>query len=135
MITTFFIWTVIFYLVLRLKKERFNQNRIPKTIWCFWDSDILPNIVKICYDSILRNHPDYEVRLLRPADIPQEIKNMKHGKDSVQRLSDLLRLWYLKEYGGVWIDISTYFNKPIVLNNNYEFTLLKKFILHRFFKL
>lgn len=119
--------TILFLIIYKVAgfcnlRSRFSQDRIPSIIWCYWHDNNLPYIVEKCYQSIRSHHPSFEVKLLTEADVPQQLKTMKHGKRSLQHFSDLVRLWYLKEYGGVWVDISSYFTKPTIqLDHSFEF--------------
>ena len=97
-----------------------NNDKIPKIIWCYWHTKNLPLLIKKCFKSIIDNHPDYQVYLLHNDDIPKEIFKLKLTKNNHTKTSDLVRLWFLKHYGGVWIDISSLFTEPITLVHDYE---------------
>ena len=97
-----------------------NKSRIPKIIWCYWNTDNIPLLIKKCLKSIIDNHPDFNVFILNDSNVPDEINKLKISQQSIQRKSDLLRLWYLKNFGGVWIDASSLLTKKITLYHDYE---------------
>ena len=86
-----------------------EHNKVPKIIWAYWDSD-MPSIVKKCIDGWKKYNPDYNIIVLNKnnykkyIDIPDDLLNNKNFNDSAARFSDLLRLFQLTEYGGIWID-------------------------------
>jgi hypothetical protein len=62
-------------------------------------------------------NPSYEIILLTKNNIsfylPEvDFKKIKHIDDSIQRFSDMVRLFILEKYGGVWCDSSTICLKP-----------------------
>ena len=97
-----------------------EDDKIPKIIWCYWNTKELPILIKKCVKSIIDNHSDYKVYILNDDNIPDEIFKLKFTKNNATKTSDLVRLWFLKNYGGVWIDISTLLKKPITLYHDYE---------------
>ena len=105
-------------------------------IWTFWNDGYIPPIVRKCLQSIHRHSQGFSVITLREKDLPQEIYKIFGGKYKLrlalndglegtyaQHISDIVRIWALKEFGGIWIDISTYCNAPlnIPLNGDSEF--------------
>lgn len=95
-----------------------------KIIWQYWgqgwNSESLPEIVKICTRSVQMNKGDYEVIYLDDKnvgeyiDFPQFVheKRNNHGFRHAF-FADLLRLALLKCYGGVWTDATILFTAPI----------------------
>lgn len=95
-------------------------------IWTFWNSDILPDIIRGCIDTW--EGRGYTITVLNPKNLSDYI----HGvdilslpyADTPQRLSDFVRLHVLYEHGGFWLDASvimidgidsfTAYNKPFV---------------------
>jgi hypothetical protein len=95
-----------------------NFNNVPKKIWTYWDNpDKIPRVVKLCIDSWKKFNPDYEIIVLNKKNfqgfltIPSNIRTHPHFNDSPARFSDLLRLYALEEYGGIWIDASVLIKK------------------------
>ncbi|BBL28357.1 hypothetical protein LDE03_15460 [Lactobacillus delbrueckii subsp. delbrueckii] len=94
-----------------------------KVIWIFWDSGIenAPNIVKQCYNSIQKFKPkDYEVILLNRENMfdyvtfpDYIIKKVNNGTIPIANFSDILRLFLLVQYGGIWMDATVYLSSNI----------------------
>lgn len=84
-----------------------------KIIWVCWFQGIenAPLLVKRCYQSLIKNMPGFEIRvideknMLNYVDIPDYIiEKWKNGIISSAHFSDVLRVELLVKYGGVWID-------------------------------
>lgn len=86
-----------------------------KIIWQYWAQGFekrnMPELVRICLDSVERYSGEY--RLIRLTDkniseyidIPLYIQEKKdNGVLPIAQFSDLLRLMLLATYGGVWLD-------------------------------
>ena len=95
-----------------------------KIIWKYWgegwDSESLPDVVKICSCSVQMNKGDYEVIYLDDQNISEYIEfpdfiyeKRKNTHFRHVFFSDLLRLALLKVYGGVWVDATILFTTPI----------------------
>lgn len=99
--------------ILRESAERQSSNKV----WILWLQGMnnAPEIVKLCYNSVVRNLPDKEVVLLTedtyrnyvifPNHVQQKIDK---GVISKTHLSDLLRLELLTLHGGIWIDATVF---------------------------
>lgn len=108
------------------KKNFANQ----KIIWQYWgqgiDDDNLPEIIKICFDSVDKYKGDYKVIRLTDdtiadyIDLPEFVWQKKNNNPEFTRtfFSDLLRLALLHVYGGVWLDATILLTGPI--NRKYE---------------
>lgn len=95
-------------------------------IWVMWwqGQDKMPEIVKICYASILKNagnHPvnlitmhNYEKYLNKMPHIEELIKIMNSGTLSPTHFSDICRCWLIYTYGGLWTDAT------VLLNDNVD---------------
>jgi len=82
-------------------------------IWvCWWDgTNTMPDIVKICYNYLLRNAGTHSVQLITKdnytnfVSIPKYIMDKVNDKKiSITHFSDILRAALLHEYGGIWMD-------------------------------
>lgn len=93
------------------------NNKVP--VWmCWWQGyDELPELPKICVESIDRNIPSdiAEIHFITLENVgnyislPQRIiDKYQDGEISLTHLSDILRMGLLYRYGGMWID-ATYF--------------------------
>ena len=86
-------------------------------IWICWFQGIenAPNIVKRCYESVLKNMPNKEVILLTDDNIRNYVRfpdyiQEKYEKGIITRthMTDLLRLELLIQYGGMWLDATVF---------------------------
>lgn len=94
-----------------------------RIIWIMWMQGIenAPEIIKKCYDSILKNKPEnYNVILLSDENV-RDYVNLpdyiwdKYDKKIISEthLSDIIRLELLAAYGGCWIDATVFCNSAI----------------------
>lgn len=110
--------------------ERFpikaKQGNIPidKVIWQYWGQgfadDALPEMVKICFDSVDKYCGDFKVirlsdsKLFDYIDLPKYvIEKYKKGVIGRAHFSDIVRLALLSAYGGLWLDATIYMTGTI----------------------
>lgn len=96
-----------------------------KIIWTMWDSGIdnAPEIVQLCHQSMLKYKPDdYQIIVITAQnyqeyiDLPDYIvEKYEKGIISKVHLSDIIRVELLRKYGGIWIDSTVLFTKPVSL--------------------
>ena len=84
-----------------------------KIIWFCWLQGLenAPDIVKVCYASLLRHFPDREVKVIDDSNWAEYVSLPEYVIDRWKKkqippanFSDLLRLELLIRYGGTWID-------------------------------
>jgi hypothetical protein len=100
-----------------IEKKMQDLLPVPRIIWIYWHSEILPSI---CIDFVLRvrkHMPNYTVNILhRTSQIVQNLVPgiQKERLDSLKpaHFADWLRLQLLICYGGIWMDSSIYINDP-----------------------
>lgn len=89
------------------------EHKHPRVIWWCWLQGIeqAPQIVAACYNSLKRNIPEYEIKVIDAenwkeyVELPDYIVKKWEKKQIPPALfSDLLRLQLLVKYGGTWID-------------------------------
>jgi hypothetical protein len=102
-------------------KKQFPDDKI---IWQYWGQGIneqeLPEIVRICFDSVDKHKDDYQVIRLSDEtirdyiDLPAFVLQKK-GNFGFNHtfFADLLRLALLNIYGGVWLDATILLTGPI----------------------
>lgn len=102
--------------------EKIITNSIPNKIWLYWNSPLAsaPDVVKRSVQSWTRLNPDYDVIFLCDDNI-EEILGINFN--AVFRLAtvnlglalkaDILRLYLLKNYGGIWADTTTFCLQPL----------------------
>lgn len=91
-----------------IPKKEFCDEHI---IWQYWGQgfDNMPEMVRICMDSVERHKGDYKLirltdeTLFEYIDIPKEVQ-LKRSTFMRSHFSDLLRCVLLTTYGGVWLD-------------------------------
>lgn len=101
-------------------KQEVNIKNLP--IWVFWfqGESAMPEVVKLCYHSILLNSNGRKVYLLSKENLFQYVEmpdyilsNLKSGNITYTNFSDILRVCLLNKYGGTWIDATVYVTAPI----------------------
>ena len=97
-----------------------TEGTVPKKIWTYWDSkDTVPDILNTCVDSWRKYNPDYEIILVYKdtvgdyVDIPDTLKTHPNFTDTRSRYADLVRLFLLEKYGGIWMDMSCIMYQPL----------------------
>lgn len=111
-----------------------------KIIWICWyqGQEKMPEVVKTCYQSVIKNSKDYQVKLIDEQWIISSnliSKNMidkwKNKEIGDALFSDIVRHTVLSIEGGIWLDATCYLNKPLsdeLLNYaHYSAKNLKKF--------
>ena len=89
---------------------------IPKQIWIFWnDHENMPSLVKHCIQSWKQKNRGWKVNVLNDKDLPKYLSayNRVIYKHSWAFIADLLRLTLVCDYGGVWVDATTFCTKPL----------------------
>lgn len=84
---------------------------IPKIIHCVWLSgDEKPLLYKKCLDSWKKVMPEFEIKEWSLTNLPAEILNHKFVAKAIENrkwayATDVIRLWALYNYGGVYLDL------------------------------
>lgn len=99
--------------------EQFDHNYTAEIhepsnrIWICWLQGIenAPDVVKQCYQSVVKNNPNKEIILLTADNINEYVQfpeyiivKWKRGIITNTHITDLLRLELLIQYGGMWLD-------------------------------
>lgn len=114
--------------------REYSSKKDNYTIWVFWaqGKSKMPNVVRNCYESILRNKGDFSVVLLDESNysdyvcIPEHVcKKMQQGLITMTHFSDILRFALLKTYGGFWLDATIYVTSTIEMPSTL-FTIRQK---------
>ena len=110
------------------------ENNETKKIWFCWlqGKESMPDIVKSCYNSVVKNRVTYQVRFISLynykefVSLPQYILKMyEKGIIKNAHFADIIRTYLLYKYGGLWIDATIYVNRQIPDYYNYDFYSLK----------
>lgn len=102
-------------------KQPIDSRRI---IWQYWSqglsNQVLPEMVKLCFDSVDRYKDDFEVIRLSDdnihewIDLPNIImEKYRSGLIGKAHFSDIIRLALLVTYGGLWLDATILLTGPI----------------------
>lgn len=84
--------------------------KIPKKIWLFWDNpNNIPWIVKFNIYKIKKNNSDFDLIIINKKNYKEYVDlsmfNLTEKMfNTPQYFSDLLRIFLLSKYGGVWVD-------------------------------
>jgi len=102
------------------KKPELVGKRI---FWQYWHQGIndgTPNIVANCLNSVKKHSAEYEIILITDKNMRDYIElpdfiweKLNKGGFNLTKLSNLVRLYLLSAYGGVWIDATIYLTNPI----------------------
>ena len=99
-------------------------------VWvCWWQGEVnMPDIVRVCYDSICRNSGAHPVKLVTSENYTEYIslpdyivEKVESGDITITHLSDILRMHLLYEYGGYWIDATILLTQTLYEEKNIEF--------------
>lgn len=97
------------------------RGKIPVWICWFQGEQSMPELVRVCYQSVRRNVPEFaEVRLVTLDNISHYVgipsvitEKFNQGIISFALYSDVLRYYLLRDYGGMWIDATIFVSAPI----------------------
>jgi len=94
-----------------------------KIFWQYWHqgiNDNTPSIILKCLNSVERNKGEYRIILITAENMSDYIEmpdfiweKLNTGGFNFTKLSDLLRLYLLSAYGGVWLDATIYLTNQI----------------------
>ena len=102
-------------------KSRIKLDKKPVifTAW-FQGEDKMPELIKLCYESMKRHSNGHKVILITEDNIADYIdidvnvaKNLKEGNISYAFFSDYVRCCLLAKYDGIWLDSTIGFTKDI----------------------
>lgn len=103
------------------KNEQKNPvivERPPKNIFFFWyeGRETMPKICKLCYTSIQKFYPDYNLVFIDKTNLNIFIdkkdivyQRLLEGTLSLTNFSDYLRMTLIYEVGGIWVDSTLLF--------------------------
>lgn len=110
-------------LLRNFKSAPYDQSEdVPSKIWVYWLQGIenAPEIVKRCYESLLKNSNGCEVILLTEKNlgeyiqIPNRIEeHLREKHMQYAQFSDYIRMALLERYGGAWIDATAFLSAPL----------------------
>ena len=97
------------------------RAQIPRIVWIFWDKPLsdAPALVTSCIRSVREMNPTWEIHVLNFKDVCNRIscqrvlRILKNDSNRIQLKSNVIRLYFLKHFGGVYIDATVYVVKPL----------------------
>ncbi|CAK1934439.1 capsular polysaccharide synthesis protein [Vibrio crassostreae] len=101
--------------------ESTNSN-VPKSLWLYWNSDIdkAPEVVRVSIESWKKLNPDYTVTIINDNNIKDvlgfdfnAVFQLATVNLGLAMKADILRLYLLSMYGGVWADTTTFCLKSL----------------------
>jgi hypothetical protein len=117
--------------------------KLIKKIFIYWQQgfDNAPPIIVKAVNSWIENNPTWEVILITDENLHSHLDDtdffsLFHAKRATMQtaaFSDLLRLWLLGKYGGVWVDATTLCNVPLdswlpfIVDDELEFFAFRNF--------
>ena len=124
-----FLFIFIYYIInsriekLTLQNTILQNKNIPKIIWGYWNNkNNIPLLVTKCYKNWEHFNPDWKINLLNDDNLnlylnENELKSL-NNINKIQKKSDLIRLYLLSKYGGIWSDSSIFLTESLdwVLN-------------------
>ena len=114
-----FLFTAIIIIIAIIYNNYFRYT-VPKIIWMYWNSDVLPKNVQLMKDYNAPAFRGWKLIYLNPKTlynyVDKEHIPLGYHKLIVQHQADWIRLYVLRKYGGVWIDASIIFNDKNSLN-------------------
>jgi len=103
-------------------------------IWVCWlqGEDEMPELVRVCYSSVLRWAVGRPVNLVTEKNLEQWVqvpdiiqKKHREGLLSCTHYADYIRILLLREHGGMWVDATVYVSGPMVQDRGLRFFSLK----------
>ena len=133
------------------KRQQLDDKPVIFVCW-FQGYEAMPEVVKLCYESILHHSNGHKVILITTdnltdyIDIDKNILNaLNEGSISYTAFSDYIRVCLLAKYEGIWIDSTvcltddiseTYFTEPFILPKSqriYDSKLFVRVFLNTYF--
>ncbi len=89
-----------------------------KTIWRLWSQgwDNAPSLCNTCTESWKYHNPDWDIKEIDKNQLSElvDIESALPGLNTNNICySDIVRIFLLKKYGGVWADATVFCNKPL----------------------
>ncbi|AEX28369.1 unnamed protein product [Persea americana alphaendornavirus 1] len=87
-----------------------TRHTVPKLIWTYWNSMSVDYLIWCMINTWQHHNPDYRIVVLTPDSLRHVLSKSECeilAAQTPQFASDWTRLRILKEFGGIWLDIST----------------------------
>ena len=94
-----------------------SENIIPKIIhYCWFGKGEMPELAKKCIESWMKYLPEYEMRLWNEDTF--DLDMYPYAREAYENrkfafVTDVVRLWALEKYGGIYMDTDVEILKPL----------------------
>ena len=95
-----------------LNSDEDVKKEIPKMVWMYWDSEDIDSNLQRFILKVQELNKDYKVVILNRITVFDYLPDLKFNEEvylSPAHKSDVIRLCLLRDYGGIWIDVTTVF--------------------------
>ncbi len=110
--------------------QKHTSPSTPFTIWIMWwqGEEQMPDVIRICYQSVLRNANGCRVVLITAHNYHEYVQLPQHIEDKfkakiipIAQFSDFIRFSLLAKHGGVWLDAATFITQLDLRKLNVDF--------------
>lgn len=109
-----------------------DTSEIPNVIYTYWHDTNIPDIIKNCIDSWKKHNPNYTINIINKDTLNNYMDpSINLSSYTHQLASDLIRLYILEKYGGIWMDASIYLNKSLDWVHSYQKAEKAEFVGYR----
>jgi hypothetical protein len=117
------------------KENIYKTSDYPYPVWVCWlqGENEMPKVVKECYKSLLRNANGHVINLITRENYSKYVSIPEYIMDKIDNeiisktnFSDILRVFLLYEYGGLWIDSTILVTSPLPEYTGYDLYSIKK---------
>ena len=110
------------YVLNRTYEVKTEKNPYPNKVWVYWHESYekVPAIVQSCIESMRRHIKDHDIIFVHKDNVAKYVKipdyilkKYEKGMIGHAHFADIVRVFLLSEYGGLWMDASTYLTDGI----------------------
>jgi hypothetical protein len=116
----------------RTRKQRGGTYHIPKIIWGYWNTVVIPPEIKMFFDRKERLK-GWEHRILNDTNLPVGPPPSRFEELSMQHKADWIRLAVIEKYGGCWMDTTIILNDPKAIEDLYDESVRQKVEMTAFY--
>lgn len=100
----------------------YSPEENTKIIWMYWNTPLAdaPEVVRLGYQSWKSFNPGYKVVLLNDQTLEDQLGfnfntvfDISNIRLTLANRADLLRIYLLSQYGGIWVDATSFCLRPI----------------------
>ena len=120
----------------KIEVQEDNIKKYKDKVWVLWwqGMENAPELIKICMSNKKKYIKDREIIILTKDNLKKYVQlpeylleKFKCGGGSIQHLSDIIRIYLIYYYGGVWMDATIFMNKDLDSEIfDYDFYTIKR---------